>query len=176
MAKKRLKAFMPNQEAIQSSRWLRLFGRALTEPNLWHLHRRSVATAFSIGLFVAFIPAPGHMILAGLISILLRANLPIAVALVWIVNPLTMIPLFGFAYSIGAFLLGVPLSDLHFEWAALRYIWTPLLLGCFICGTVLSIAGNVGIRFYWRYSVAKAWKNRALQRALKETLVKPLES
>jgi len=167
VARKRLQAFMPSPEALQNSRWLRVFGRALTDPNLWHLHRRSVAKAFSIGLFIAYLPIPGHMLVAALASILLRANLPISISLVWVVNPITMIPMFGFAYSIGAYLMGSPLSDLHFEWALLKHVWPPLLLGSFICGTLLAIAGNLGIRLYWRYSVAKAWKSRAASRQIR---------
>lgn len=173
MARKLLKSYLPDPHKLQNSPWLRIFGRYLTDPKLWRLHRRSVATAFSIGLFVTYIPIPGHMIMAVLSAIMLRANLPVAIALSWVVNPVTVLPMFGFAYSLGAYLLGIPLSDLHFEWSVLKDIWMPLFLGCFICGSTLAITGNLGIRFYWRYSVAKAWKNRNRTRLTPHLPTKP---
>lgn len=164
MARKFLRKYLPHPNKIRNNRWLAFFGNYLVNPCLWHLHRRSVAKAFSIGLFITYIPAPGHSLFAALCAILLRANLPVSIALSWLVNPLTLVPLFGFAYTLGASLLGIPLSDFHFEWNLIKTIWPPLALGCFICGTTLAIAGNLGIRLYWRYSVAKAWKNRRLRR------------
>lgn len=166
MARKLLRKYLPDHDKIRNNRWLAFFGDYLANPNLWLLHRRSVAKAFSIGLFITYIPAPGHSVLAALCAIALRANLPISIALSWLVNPLTFVPLFGFAYTIGASLLGIPLSHFHFEWSLIKTIWPPLALGCFICGATLAITGNLGIRLYWRYSVIKAWKNRRLQRRL----------
>lgn len=164
MLKKFLQSYLPDPKKLQKSPWLKIFGKAVSSPYLWHFHRRTVATAFSIGLFVTYIPAPGHTLLAALLAITLKANLPISIALSWIVNPVTLIPMFGFAYSIGAYLLGIPFSDLHFEWVVLKEIWPPLLLGCLICGSTLAITSNLGIRLYWRYSVSKAWKNRKINR------------
>ncbi|MGD9591168.1 MAG: DUF2062 domain-containing protein [Candidatus Berkiella sp.] len=165
MAKNLIKRYMPSPEKIHANKFLRIFGKLLHNSNLWHLNRNSVATAVSIGLFITYIPFPGHMPLAALAAILLRANLPISVALVWVVNPLTMIPMFGFAYGVGAALLGVTLQDLNFStFAVLQEVWQPFLLGCLLCGGFLSVAGNVIVRLFWRYSVIRNWRARQTRR------------
>ena len=79
------------------------------------MNRRSVSVACAIGLFCAFIPIPFQMILAAGLAIIVRCNLPIAVALVWITNPITMPPLFFLAYKMGAFLTDVHLGPFEFE-------------------------------------------------------------
>ena len=35
-----------------------IFGKLIYNPNLWHFNRHSVAKAFSVGLFFAWIPVP----------------------------------------------------------------------------------------------------------------------
>ncbi len=161
MAKNLIKKYIPSPDKIQANKYLRIFGKLLHNPNLWHLNRNSVAKAASIGLFITYIPFPGHMILASFMAILLRANLPISVALVWVINPLTIIPMFGFAYTLGALMLGVTLQDLNFaSITVLQDVWQPFLLGCFLCGTFLAAAGNLLVRVLWRYSVAKNWRRR----------------
>ncbi|MBI2790480.1 MAG: DUF2062 domain-containing protein [Gammaproteobacteria bacterium] len=167
MAKQVIKRFLPDPKKIQNNKFLKIFGKLLYSPNLWHLNRQSVATAFSIGLFITYIPFPGHMLLAALMSIIFRANLPISVALVWVVNPFTIIPMFGFATTLGAFLLGIALQDLSFNsFAVFQEVWQPFLLGCFICGSLLALAGNVCVRMFWRYTVAKNWRARQLRRSI----------
>ena len=70
---------------------------------MWHINRRSVSTAIFIGLFCAFIPLPSQMLLAALIAIWLKVNLPLSVALVWVSTLITMGPMFYFAYKLGLY-------------------------------------------------------------------------
>ena len=65
MARKLIRKYIPKPHQIQNNRWLAFFGKYIANPNLWHLHRRSVAKAFSIGLFITFIPLPGHILQPG---------------------------------------------------------------------------------------------------------------
>lgn len=170
MAKKLLKRFLPDAKKIKNNKSLKIFGKFLHDPNLWHLNRHSVATAVGIGLFVAYIPSPGHMLVAALLAILLRANLPIAVVLVWVSNPITIPFQFFFAYKLGAFILHTPHHPFSFEismeWfmAEIKTIGIPLFLGSFILGTLLAVLGNLFVRVYWRFSVAQSWRKRAKNR------------
>ena len=68
--------------------------------------------AFSLGLFVAYLPFPGHMLIAGLSALALRVNIPVAVASVWVSNPATMVPMFYAAYEVGRRLLRLDPSHL----------------------------------------------------------------
>src|SRR3954470_21027227 len=50
-------------------RWfMRPFRVVLEHPVYWSLNRRSVTRAFALGLFLAFVPLPIHMLLAALLA------------------------------------------------------------------------------------------------------------
>ncbi|MEE4245458.1 MAG: DUF2062 domain-containing protein [Kangiellaceae bacterium] len=173
MARKIIKKYLPHPDTVKDNRFLGIFGKALHEPQLWHLTRYSVAHAFSLGLFCAFIPVPFQMLLAAGGAIIFRANLLLSIALVWITNPLTMPFLFGFAYYVGT--LFFPDTDgefnfeLSWEWLAesLGAIWEPFLLGCLVCAIVSAVLGQIAIRVFWRIYVANQWKDRAIKRSVK---------
>ncbi len=169
---KKFSDYLPSKKTIHDNRYLKPFRHLLFAPNLWHLNRRSVASAVSIGLFVCFMPVPGHMIIASFMAIIVQANLPLSIGLVWINNPFTIAPMFIFAYELGAHLLHIPPEKFHLEmsthWLAHEFVhyYDPLLLGCMICGSVLALFGNVLVRLYWRYRLVAAWKRRAFKRQL----------
>ena len=123
-----------------------------------------------MGLFVAFVPVPFQMVMAAAIAIVLHVNLPIAVSLVWVTNPVTMPALFYFAYLIGTLLLSVPTKQVHFalttEWlmTKLGAIWEPFLLGCLILATFSAVFGNILVRGIWRMHVISSWKARRAMR------------
>ncbi len=166
MARRFLKRYLPDHKTIREHKYLRCFGTLLHAPNLWHLNRRSVPRAFSIGLFMAWVPVPFQMVLAAGAAILLQANLPISVCLVWITNPATMPVLFYFAYKVGGWILDEPVRPLEFqltfEWLGtqLHQIWQPFLLGCLVLGIVSAILGNILIRLFWVFRVRKDWQIR----------------
>lgn len=171
MSKKLIRKIMPDHEKIRDNKYLKIFGRLLHDPNLWHLNRRSVSGAFAIGLFFAWIPVPFQMVLAAAAAILLRMNLPISVALVWITNPITMPPMFIGTYFLGAWLLNLPAENLEHKFrefdtfwdgmlAAMGEIWQPFLLGCLVAGIISSILGYLAIRALWRWQVIKEWDAR----------------
>ena len=93
MAKKIIQRFMPSDETIKNNKSLKFLGDRLHDPILWHLNRRSVAKAFAIGLFFAWVPLPTQMAMSAAVAFYFRAHLAISVALVWITNPLTMPPM-----------------------------------------------------------------------------------
>lgn len=165
MAKKLIKKYLPDPNKIKNNKWLKIFGKRVHDPNLWHFNRFSVATACSVGLFIGYLPLPGHMITAAFFAMFLRANLPVSVLLVWIANPFTYVPMFSFAYALGASLMGIHASELDFS-SIFKFHDTlePLFLGSIICGGVLALLGNIGLRVYWRYSVSKSWRKRQLMR------------
>ncbi len=166
MPRKVIKRYMPNHETILRQKCLRCLGSMLHNPALWHLNRHSVAGAFFVGLMIAFAPVPFQMLLAASLAIILRVNIPISVALVWLTNPFTMPPLFYFAYKVGQWVLSVPEHDFHFEiswnWLlhGLNHVWQPFLLGCFILGSLTGVVGYLFVRFAWRGYVLYKWRHR----------------
>ncbi len=155
------KRVMPDHRTFHSRKGMKIFGSRLQQPDLWHCNRRSVAGALGFGIFVAFIPVPMQTILAAAGAIWLRFNLPLAVAMVFITNPLTMPPMFYFTYKVGVWLLNAPPKpfqfELSFEWLMERTgaIWWPLLTGSLVVGVIAGIIVYFGVRFWWRIMVVR---------------------
>ncbi len=170
MPRRTLKQFTPSPAKLREIKSLQVLGEWIYEPNLWHLNRYSASMAFFVGLFVAFMPLPGQMIIAALMAVGLRCNLPISVGLVWITNPVTMPAIFYLAYRVGCMLLGVPAIafeiELSWEWLthSLTTIWQPFLLGCVVCGTLVGSLGYFVISMLWRWQVGRRWHRRRLRR------------
>jgi uncharacterized protein (DUF2062 family) len=170
MARKILKRLLPDPNSIKRHRSLRLLGKWINDPNIWHLNRQSVTVATFVGLFCAFIPLPGQMVIAAALAVRLRANLAISVCLVWVSNPITMAPIFYFCYKIGALVLDTPAGDFVFElswtWLSqeLSDLWQPFLLGCLINGVFFGVLGSALIRWLWRRHTIKRWRERRLNR------------
>lgn len=149
--------------------------------NLWHLNRRSVAQAFFIGIFCAFIPMPFQMALAGLLAFYFNSNLPISIGLVWISNPITMPPIFYATYSLGAYILDIPAREFSSNMSLdsllseLNEIWLPLYLGSILAGFVLASLSYIGMRILWRMHVISHWNKRQETRKARKLNVKDLK-
>jgi uncharacterized protein (DUF2062 family) len=135
MPRRLFKRYMPDPTSIREHKSLRFLGKLLHDPNLWHLNRHSVARAMAVGLFAAFLPIPAQMLVAAILAITVRGNMPIAVSLVWLTNPITMPAVFFCTYQAGAWLMDVPARQLPdaltWEWISgeLSTLWQPFLLG-----------------------------------------------
>jgi uncharacterized protein (DUF2062 family) len=166
MPRRLLKKLLPAPHALQHHRHFKALRRFKFNPNLWHLNRNSVAIAFSIGIFTAFMPIPCQMIMAGLLAVLFQANLPISVLLVWVSNPLTYAPIFYFCYKVGSYLLPVTQDDTVIEgawqWLTTKVggMWQPLILGIFVCAITGAILANLLVRACWRLAVNLRWRAR----------------
>jgi uncharacterized protein len=145
---------------------MRPFSAWLENPAYWSLNRRNVTRAFTLGLFLAFIPLPIHAILATIMALLLRLNIPAAVVGTFIANPLTMVPMFLFSYWVGCHLLMLPADPIRFEmswhWFATELvpIWKPFLLGCFTMGVAAAIVGYVLLGGLWHVSLVLKYHQR----------------
>lgn len=164
---------LPDHDSIRRHPWLRPVQHWLRHPNLWHLHRRSVAGGVAVGLFCGLIPGPLQMISAALLAILLRVNLPVAVFTTLYTNPFTILPLYLVAYEIGVLVIGGPnraalpaFPELHWN-DALSQVWTwltalgkPLLVGLPLLAVGLSVVGYAAVRLAWRLFVLWKWHRR----------------
>jgi len=123
----------------------------------------SIALGVAIGFVVAWTPTMGfQMIIAAPICLLLRANFLAAVPPIWLTNPATMVPIYGFNYWVGLRLVGGPglhefrsrfgeIAHLFREsdstWREIlsqcldltgEFLW-PLWIGSFVVGLALAI-------------------------------------
>jgi uncharacterized protein (DUF2062 family) len=164
---------LPDHESILNQRWLSPVRHWLRHPNLWHLHRRSVAGGVSIGLFCGLIPGPLQMISAALMSVLFRVNLPVAVFTTLYTNPFTIVPLYVVAFEIGVWVSGSDNSlaipafpELHWQdglyqiWEWLMAMGKPLLIGLPLLAIGLALIGYITVRLFWRFYVLWKWHRR----------------
>ncbi|MGB5246774.1 MAG: DUF2062 domain-containing protein [Woeseia sp.] len=157
-----------------AGRWyLAPFDHLLHDQRLWGVTRRTIVPAFALGLFVSFMPVPGHVLLAALLALLLRVHIPVAAITTFASNPLTIGPMFYLAYRVGRVLLGLPERpfsvELSIDWLTDSFlnIWQPLMLGAFLCGGLLALIGYITLDALWRASIADYLaKRRARRRRL----------
>jgi len=175
--KQKLRRYFSNRDAILNSRVGGWLGKHLHDPEIWHFGRRSVAGGVGVGFFLAFVPLPMHMVMALLLSLLWRINLPVTVAAVWIANPVTVAPMFMFALKVGGIVTAheVQFSELHFDatWANLSamfsQLWLPLVVGCFLCGVSAGAIGNFAVRWLWRFHLLRRLHQRRQRRRARTT-------
>jgi len=165
MPRRLLKRYLPDPVRLREHPYLKHLGGRMHDPNLWHLNRRSISGGFALGMFCAFLPIPFEMVVAAVGAALLRVNLPISVALVWVSNPFTWLPLYGGAYLLGAWLMGLPpvsLHDITLKWLMEQFV--PLWLGCLLTGSVLALVSYVVVRLAWEWNIRRSWSQRRVRR------------
>jgi uncharacterized protein (DUF2062 family) len=150
--------FRPIAQKLRHTRVFRLLGPKITDPRLWSLNRRAITMAFGAGIAISFIPLPLHL-LAGLVAAMIwHLNVPTLVVISMLVNPITALPVYYFAYRLGALLLGTAPGSFRFElswdWlqTGLGAVWKPFLLGCVICAAVGGYGGYRLLELIWRIS------------------------
>ena len=180
MPQKRLKSLLPTPEKILESRTLRMFAPHLADPRLWHFNRHSLNKAVYIGVLSAFFPLPGQMLIALVGSLIFRANVPMALGLTWITNPLTSLPIFYAGYYIGAKILDVPTLSIRLigRMIADFSLWalsdgvnpfvtyrgtvslTAFCIGLTLLAVVTSIICGLAFKAIWRYKTITSWQER----------------
>lgn len=179
MPKDHLKAWLPKPEELRKNKVIALFAPFLADPRLWHMNRASLVRAIYVGVMCAFFPLPGQMPLALIGAVLFRANIPMSVALTWLTNPVTALPVYWAAYWVGAVLLGEPAIGLRTVGIVLTDATLWLLhdgvnpfsihqvfslkvfaLGLLVTGAVTSLVLGLIFSLFWRYRISKDWKKR----------------
>jgi uncharacterized protein (DUF2062 family) len=166
MPRRFFKRLSRQRHRVKSHWTMRPFKNFLENPAYWSLHRNNVTRAFALGLFISFIPLPVHMVLVSVLALLLRVNIPIAFATVWVSNPMTWLPQFVFAHWVGTQLLGAPEQPLALEmsWTWIKHgllpVWEPLFLGCFVVGSAVAVIGYFGLSFIWHVTLVMKYHER----------------
>ena len=160
MTRKWLKTKIFHKYQLHKHPHLTIFGGVFQQSDLWHINRHSIPTGTAIGLFCAFIPVPFQMILAALIATIMRGNIPTAVMLVWVSNPLTWGPIFYACYKLGQTVLGIPPNEpeygLNQDWfmtSGFFEVLGPMTLGGVIIGGFAAAIGYALVVFIWRWHI-----------------------
>ena len=171
MPRRFFRKFAFKRHHISKQWFMAPFRHLLHDHRLWGVSRRWVVPAFALGLFVAFMPFPGHTLTAALLALALRINIPVAAVTTWVSNPATMVPMYYFAYQLGSKLLRMELQPFGFEmsidWVTNTFvnIWQPMLLGSVLLGSVTALLGFIALDGLWRWSVSRyKTRKRGLRR------------
>jgi uncharacterized protein (DUF2062 family) len=128
-------------------------------------NRKSITRGISIGAFWALIPMPMQM--AGVMAVtpFVKFNVPLAIAVVWLSNPLTYPPMFYIEYITGNLLLGrdaLSNIELSMEWFKANWdlIATSMYTGAFFYATVVNFMMYHIFNWLWVRSVRKHQKKR----------------
>lgn len=135
-------------------RWM---GDSLFFKEFWVPQKNSLARAWLVGCLIATSPFFGFHLFVGLsLAILLRANLPLVIVLLFTTNPLTAPFFYSFAFILGCWILNQPFHHFKFE-ASLHWLYQaglPLVIGCTVIGLISGISGY--------FLISKLWKDKPL--------------
>jgi uncharacterized protein (DUF2062 family) len=104
--KSKFKKWLPDPTSVRANRWLRWMGPVLNHPRLWHFSRKGIAMGLALGVFFGLLIPIAQIPFAATMAVVLRANLPMAVASTLVTNPVTFGPVYYGAYRLGKIILG----------------------------------------------------------------------
>jgi hypothetical protein len=157
------------RESLKNTRIYGIFGEKIFDHLLWKSDKRAIAGGLSLGLFIAFTPTiPFQMLLATGGALLLRVNLPIALAACWITNPLTVVPIYMSAWKLGRYVVDnfIVMEEVLRLYAlrtrSARFIQQTIYLwiGSLIYAVASALGANIVVRLLWR-SISKIIDARA---------------
>ena len=165
---------MPSRDQIAGHRFSRPFRSHLLRDELWRLTRRSVPRGVAVGLFVGILfLIPGVQIVgAAIVSLPIRANIPVAAGMTFLTNPLTTPFLlvaagevgscFGFRADIGTMRAMLARGASAESWLAwlLSDAALGMLCGLAVIATVSAAIGYFVSILIWRWWTGRKWRRR----------------
>lgn len=174
-----LRRFLPSPQSIHGNRWLRWIGPALHHPRLWRFSRRGLALGVALGLFFGLLVPVAQIPLSAGAAVLLRANLPAAVACTLVTNPVTFGPVYYGAWQLGRVVLREPAeagppplaaADAPAEgnwWQRTLQqvggVGKPLLVGLALVACAAGLLAYFAVSWAWVLRVG--WQRRRRRRA-----------
>lgn len=168
---------MPTREQMERSRFV---PNSVLRSELWRFTRRSVPRAVALGLLVGILLPFAQIIFAAILSLPVRANVPIAALTTFVTNPFTTPLIWAAAYELGNVLL-------HFDdraggaidrlfamtdmWDAIVWLTTQgkaLALGLVVIAVVSASVSYLISGWVWRWWVAHKRRNRLAQARIEE--------
>jgi uncharacterized protein len=173
---RRLRRLLPTPQALQRNRWLAWMGPSIHHPRVWRLSRRGLALGMALGIFFGLLVPVAQIPFSAATAVLLRANLPAAVASTLVTNPITFGPVYYAAWRLGSAVLGTQVRDdqappelpdvataadeswfAAFKRHALG-VGKPLMVGLGILATTFGVLTYFAVSWLWTLSVL--WRRR----------------
>lgn len=181
MAKQFFQSWLPSPEKVSKLKLMRFFGQRPLNPLLWYVNRKSISRAVFIGAFFGLLPIPFHSVLIILVVLLLEVNLPVALALAWLSNPLTLVPILYVGFWVGSKIYHVHMINKDMMLGVLHQIcnWLKhfghghidlslakiLMSGLVIEALVLALCLYAATEIFWRWSIMRHRQKRRQKKA-----------
>lgn len=165
---------LPTREQMEESRWIRPFASRVLRSELWRFTRRSVPRGVALGMLVGIIVPFAQILIASLLCLSVRANVPVAALTTFVTNPVTTPLIWVLSYNVGAWLLRVdamtvvsPVNraiehsqfDDMLQWLTGATLVTAF--GLVVVAVVTAAISYLATGFAWRFVVAGK-RNRRL--------------
>ncbi|TDU68135.1 hypothetical protein EI77_03252 [Prosthecobacter fusiformis] len=153
--------FFKHPRKLKTRPVMRWFARHFLDKRVWRPTQHTFAGGMAVGTFVTLQLLPIQMPSAVILAAVFRVNIPIAIAMCWVSNPVTMAALIPLEYNVGkwalAFLTEVPSTPFPTKfpehvaemWLALREHAPVMLFGGVILGAVLVPVSYVLTYLIW---------------------------
>jgi len=168
---------MPTREQMGRNRFIKPFAHRVLRSELWRFTRRSVPRGVALGLLVGIIVPFAQILFAALLSVSVRANVPLAALATFVTNPFTTPLIWVVAYWVGSWLLRVDAATIvapvttameqtdleHFlEWLTGATMVTAF--GLIVIAVVSAALSYLISGWIWRAIVARKWRRRHVRR------------
>lgn len=142
--------FFKHPRKLKTRPFMRWFARHFLDKRVWKPTQHTFAGGMSIGMFITLQLLPIQMPAATILAAVFRVNIPIAIIMCWVSNPVTMAVLVPLEYKVGKWALAlitkVPSTpfparfpdDMAEMWIALREHAPVMLFGGVLMGAVLA--------------------------------------
>jgi uncharacterized protein (DUF2062 family) len=164
---------VPTREQLEHNRFVRPFAHRVLHSELWRFTRRSVPRGVALGLFVGVMIPLAHFVVATLLAVFVRANIPAALLATFVGFPVVYVFIVALAYKVGNLLLHLdastaiqPLSetmqatDTGTLLQRLTGAGTETALGLFAIATILASVGYLVTGFGWRWWIGRKRRRR----------------
>ena len=159
----------PTRDSIQRSRVLRPVAHRLLAPALWRFNRRSVPRGVALGMGTGILLPFAHMPLAAALALPARANIPIAVMMTLVSNPLTIVEIVWLEHTVGRFVLrldaglpGQPVRQVA-DSGWLHWLMSSAgvaMVGALVLAPIVATLGYAAAAVGWRWWIGRKWARR----------------
>ena len=102
-----------------------------------------------------------HTLLVAIFAVVFSANILLSILVVWINNPITMVPFYFFTYKLGASIMGIEMDpEFEFTFSYLIENFGNATLAFWVGGLITSVITAV----IGYYSIVAIYKYKAVKR------------
>lgn len=148
---------------------LRPVAHRLLAPALWRFNRRSVPRGVALGMGTGILLPFAHMPLAAALALPARANIPFAVMMTLVSNPLTFVEIVWLEHRIGRWVLrldadlpGQPVRQVA-DSGWLHWLMSSAgvaMVGALVLAPIVATLGYAAAAFGWRWWMGRKWARR----------------